>query len=615
MRLSSAAVAVAAVSLAGGCGNKSKLDASRGEAVDTLWALAPDGTDLGIVASPRAVGLAFHAIAAVRGLSAQADIAPAKPQIDELARSMFGSETATPEDAGFGDKAFAMFATADGVLGVMPVADRDKFMAAKKGKRGSNEDTLETNTCRELRGYYVCATKVEMFDRMGKGSLRGKLDVVGTRGDAELYMTGATMLGDTKGTLAVAVQFEPGEASLHGRWIGAPSGLLAKLSDTLAPRPTIAGSTGFVSFNATPLLASIPSVPIAGGVTTTELGASIAGPITAMIPAGAIDIQIRIPLKDAGPATKIIENCKDIGTLFDLAEQQVPGACRIRLQGTNALELDLWVENNELRLGAKKGPLPAGKPGALTPVARELASTDWTASLWGRGTMLNLTGIQPTTAEVPDQVAFGIHAMSLVNELAAAARVEADGVRFRAYMRTVWANQPDVVAKYIAVSGADIVTGKATEAGKQLASTAPTSLFAGDFDAGQGGLMIPAAAIGLVTAVIVPALARYVGGGSEETPPDMQGNGPPMGTGELAQLLVRAYAEEAYPKWKADNAGKTCPGKLDEVAKYFGENPGIPVMTDPWGHALVMQCDAKGFVVVSLGEDGALGTADDVRSQ
>jgi hypothetical protein len=88
-----------------------------------------------------------------------------------------------------------------------------------------------------------------------------------------------------------------------------------------------------------------------------------------------------------------------------------------------------------------------------------------------------------------------------------------------------------------------------------------------------------------------------------------------MGSRDMALLLVRAYVEEAYPQWKSDNAGKTCPGKLEELAKYFGEEPGIPVLEDPWGHALVMQCDAKGLVVVSVGEDGSLGTADDVRPQ
>jgi hypothetical protein len=616
MRLSRVSGCLAAAALVAGCSNKSKLDSDRGDAVESLWALAPDGTELGVVASPRAVGLAFRAIAAVRELIAQPDLAAVKPQVDDLAKAMFGSETATPADAGFGDKAFAMFATADGVIGVMPVADRDKFMAAKKGTRGSAEDVLDTTTCRELRGHYVCSTQVAMFDRLGKGGMRGKLGVIGTRGDAELFMAGTTLLGDTKGDLAVALQLEPGQAEVHGRWIGAPSGMFAKLIGSKAPRPTIDGATGFVTFDAAPLLGSLPSVPIAGGVTTDQLAASMVGPITASIPSGSIDIQVRMPLKDPGPAMKIVENCTDVGALFALADKQTPGACRIRLQGTNALELDIWVEGNELRLGANKGPAPAGKPGAITRVGRELASSDWTGTLWGRGTMLNLSGMTPTVTDVPDEVALGIHAMALVNELGAGLKVEADGLRFRAFMRTVWANPPDVVAKYVAITGSDILTGKATEQAKALAATAPNSPFAADFSAGQGGLMIPAGAIGLVTAIVIPAIARYMsGGGNEmETVDPSAPTQAPMNNSDLASLLVRAYVEEAYPKWKADNAGKTCPAKLDELAKYFGENPGIPVMQDPWGHDLVMQCDAKGLVVISIGEDGKQGTADDVRS-
>jgi hypothetical protein len=613
MRLSAC---IAAAALVSGCSNKSKLDSDRGDAVDALWALAPDGTELGIVASPRAVALAFRAIAAVRELMAQPDLAAAKPQLDDLAKAMFGSETATPADAGFGEKAFAMFATAEGVIGIMPVADRDKFVTTKKGTRGSGEDTLETTTCRELQGHYVCATQAPMFERLGKGSLRGKLNVVGTRGDAELFMAGTTLLGDTKGDLAVALQLEPGQAEMHGRWIGTPSGVFGKVVGITAPRPKLEGSTGFVSFNVAPLLTSLPSVPIAGDVTTDQLAASMVGPITATIPAGSIDIQVRIPLKDPAPATKIVDNCKDIGSLFELAEQQKPGACRIRLQGTNALELDIWVEGNELRLGANKGPTPAGKPGAITRVGNELGTTDWTASLWGRGTMLNLDGIKPTASEVPEQVALGIHAMALVNELGAALKVEPDALRFRALIRTVWSNPPDVVTKYVAVSGADIISGKATEQGKAIAAAAPSSPFASDFSAGQGGLMIPAAAMGLVTAIVIPAIARYVsgGGGEMESVDDVTANQAPMNNADLAQLLVRAYVEEAYPKWKSENPGKNCPAKLDELAKYFDGGPDVPVMQDPWGHDLVMQCDDKGIVVLSVGQDGQRGTADDVRS-
>src|SRR5690606_33391103 len=143
--------------------------------------------------------------------------------------------------------------------------------------------------------------------------------------------------------------------------------------------------------------------------------------------AGTVDVQIVAPLTDPKPAQTVIENCQDIGHLFTLAPTQTPGACRFMLQGTNQLELDAWVENNTLRLGAKKGPAPAGKPGAMTAVGRELGNGSWTAAFWGRGTMLNLTGVTPADVEAPPQVALGIHAMALVNELGLGARVDKDG--------------------------------------------------------------------------------------------------------------------------------------------------------------------------------------------
>ena len=35
------------------------------------------------------------------------------------------------------DRAFALFSTDDGMLAVMPVGDRDKFMTSRDGARGS----------------------------------------------------------------------------------------------------------------------------------------------------------------------------------------------------------------------------------------------------------------------------------------------------------------------------------------------------------------------------------------------------------------------------------------------------------------------------------------------
>jgi hypothetical protein len=613
-------LALLACCLVSACGNKSKLDVDRAGDVDALWDLAPDGTQLGIVGSPRAVGLTLRGVAAIRELMAQPDLAPAKPQADMLAKALFGSETATAEDAGFsGTKPFAMFATSDGVVGIMPVVDRDKFMASKHGERGSGsnaDDKLLENTCREIKTNYVCASDPKLFDRLGKGSLRGKVHA-GTRGDIEVLMKDITMLGDTKGDLALAAKLDIGTVSIQGRWEGVPSGPLTQLIGVAAPHANTTNASGFVAINVKPILVAAPALPIAGDVTLDKLGASLVGPVSAVIPAGSVDIQIHAPLVDPKPAQTVIEHCDDVGKFFTLAKTQTPGACRIVLQGTNALELDIWVEGNELRLGAHKGQAPAGKAGGLTSIGSELAGGEWTAAFWGRGTMLNLAGIAPASQDVAPEVAIGIKAISLVNELGAAAKVDGHGMSFRAYLRTAWTNPPDVVAKVSAIPGADIVTGKAGEPAKKIAADAPTSPFAKDFDAGQGGLMIPAAAIGLATAVILPAVVRAMGGGAGDrdgaaSPTE---NRPPMDNKELTSLLVRAFVQETYPQWQAEHKGTKCPAKLDDLAKYFGENPGIPVTSDPWGHALVMKCDEKaGLSVLSVGEDGKEGTEDDVRA-
>ena len=605
------------------CENKSKLDLDRGADVDALWDLAPDDTQLGIVASPRAVGLTIRAVNAVRDLSSLPDLEPAKPQIDMIVKGLFGSETGTAADAGFSDsRGFAMFATSDGALGVMPIVDRDKFMASKNGTRGTGsnaDDKLEANTCREMRGLYVCASRVEMFDRLGKGSLRGKIDTGGSRGDAELFVRNVALLGEEKGDFALAAILDVGTVDVSARWSGTPSPPLADLVNVTAPRPSTTNASGFVTFNVKPLFAAAPPLPLAGDVTLDKLGASMVGPVTAVIPSGSVDIQIHAPLSDAKPAQTIVEHCTDLGQFFELAKDQTPGACRILLQGTNQLELDIWVEANELRLGAHKGAPPKGKAGGMTAMGKTLAGTDWTAAFWGRGTMLNLSGIAPpTTNDVPLEVSLGVHAIALVNELGVAAKVDPKGVTFRGYIRTAWTNPKDVFAKIAAITGSDIATGKATEPAREIAAASPSSPFAADFAAGQGGLMIPAAAIGVASAVVIPAALSAISntrGDAQAADPDPSGMGagPPMDNGDLTKLLTRAYVEEAWPQWKAEHPDKPCPGKLEDLTKYFGEDPGVPVLEDGWGHPLKMTCDPKiGLVVISLGPDGTFGTADDV---
>lgn len=162
------------------CKNPSLLDSTADGPgnTDALWDLAPDGTEVGIVATPKAIGLVFDAVTTAQQLAANPDFAPMKGTAQALIAALLGKPDGTPAAAGLAaDKGFAMFITTDGVIGVMPVGDRDKFMTTKHGTRGktpTDGDSLNGNTCKPLRDYYVCATNDKLFERIGKGALKGK---------------------------------------------------------------------------------------------------------------------------------------------------------------------------------------------------------------------------------------------------------------------------------------------------------------------------------------------------------------------------------------------------------------------------------------------------------
>jgi hypothetical protein len=513
------------------CGNHtSKLDSVEGsslEAVNALWDQAPDGTEVGIVASPKAIRLVLDGVTTAQDLFATPDFAPMKPTANALIGALLGTPDSTPTAAGLSaEKGFAMFITSDGVLGVMPVGDRDKFMATKHGTRGSGSDgdTLNGNICKPVRDLYVCATTEKLFERLGKASLRGKAAALaGGGGDVELYAPQIPLFGGGPGDLALTFVLSRGAVTARGMWTGKPGGTLGAMTGIVAPKPVVVNAAGFVAANLSKLVGGLPPIPVAGGVTFDALAGSLAGPISAVIPAGTVDIQVTAPLKDIAPAKTALEHCKDLGQFLDLADQQPANACRFKMQSASVLELEAWVDEagKALRLGAHRDAPSPGAVLALTPIGEELAHGDWTAVFWGRGTMVNLTGITPITTDIPPAGAAALHAISLVNELGVGIKVDDQGVRLRGVVRTVWSNPPDVVAKVVAIPGADILHGKSTEQAKTIAAGASGSPFAADFVAGQGGLMVPAAALGIASAIIVPAIDSLLGngGGDDQMPP------------------------------------------------------------------------------------------------
>ena len=566
-----------------------------GAAADSLWDLAPDGTEMGIVATPRAVSLANGALDTVRKLTATPDFAPYKTAVDGVVAGLVGTPDATLADAGLTTgQGFAMFVTKDGVVGAIPVADRSKFVALKHGSAGSASDTINGATCKPLRGLYVCATNDAMFGRIGKGALRGKAQLAGARGDIELFAPALDVFGGT-GDLALTAQLSPGQIDLHGRWAGTPGADFAAFSALAAPKVDPAGAAGFASLNLAPLLKGLPAYPIAGGVTVEQFAAALKGPITATCPGGTTDLQLHIALADPAPVQAVIDHCDELP--FDPKPTTKDGTCRLSLPAVSQLDVDVWVEGNELRVGAHRGAAPTGQPAALTAFGRELATGDWTAMFWGRGTMLNTSAITPMTGEVSDAAATSVHLMALVTEAGGGVKLDPTGIQLRALVRTVWANPPGLGDKLAGISGADLLHGGS--AAKALATG--TTPFAADYATGQGGLMIPAAVLGFVAATAVPAVLRLAR--------------PDTSNSDETEVMVKQYAFEAYPQWAVAHPDKACPDSIDELAEYTTSPP-----LDSWGHALVAQCGAalpagaKGIAIHSLGPDGVDGTADDIRS-
>ena len=68
--------------------------------------------------------------------------------------------------------------------------------------------------------------------------------------------------------------------------------------------------------------------------------------------------------------------------------------------------------------------------------------------------------------------------------------------------------------------------------------------------------------------------------------------------------------------WSVDHPDKECPDGLADLNEHIDSRD----TNDPWGRPYQMMCGAnlpagaKGLAVISVGEDGTAGTADDIKS-
>jgi hypothetical protein len=483
-----------------GCHKAQQAGSSPKEA-DALWALAPEGTMLGVVVTPRGLAMVEHGWQDVHAFVEKApELAPVAKQMDDALRELTGAG-ADIKLADYGltsEKHGALFLLGqDRAVMIVPVADRDKFLAKASGEKGSDVDHLRHGTCKTIKDVYACATDDSLFSALGKAKgLRDKLEA---RGDVEVVVQGVPDM--PMKSAAAVLQLERGQIVVRGTLVGVPP-VVAQLGAPLKPELDHGHTAGFGVVNLAAFLSKVPDAPLVGGVTTTQLAKSFAGPLRLAVPAGQVGFDIKIPLVDPAPAQTLIDHCTEL-LPPSLGATAQAGTCHVPVPMANTA-VDAWLDGKTLRIGTKGAP--PGKASTLTQVGSELAEGSWSFAFWGRGSALAAPALPiPAEAQQDPEFQLGLRAMMMVDEMGIGVRVDGDKVSVLGIVRTAWSNPDDVVAKLAAFPPADLIAGK----GPAFAASLGKAPLASDAAAGYTGLVFPWMLVGVASAVAMPAFIEY----------------------------------------------------------------------------------------------------------
>jgi hypothetical protein len=473
---------------------------------DLLWALAPEGATLGVVVSPRGVAMIERAVTTAQDvLTSSADFAALQAEVMHGLMRAFG--TPSPTLAGFGlshDKGFALFVVDRGqVVMVLPVGDRDRFVAAMEGSKGADGDVAGSWACQTSGGRYVCAQRRGLLAKLGRGGLDAVRRSAAARGEIEI--AGRGMIEPLGRSFAAVAELDRGAVVLRGT-VEAASLVTDLLGAPGRPRADAAAAAGFGVVDLTPVIAALRPVPIAPGVTIADLARTISGPVTYVVGAGTADPGIHIPLRDPGPARALVEHCDALRPLAQFGATVRDGACRVPVPGSR-LVIESWIDGGELRIANRA----AGAASAIapSPLARELAQGAWSLALFGRGSFFDLREARSQMAPLPAWADSALRVWPLISEAGLGIRKDGASVHFVVGARTIWSNPDDVVRRLLAIPSGDLLSGKAIEAGASIASAAPASPFAHDLRAGLAGFMSLSVSLGMLVGIGTPAWADH----------------------------------------------------------------------------------------------------------
>jgi len=412
-------------------------------------------------------------------------------------------------------------------------------------------------------------------DAIGKGKLG--VAEVGRRGDVEAAVTDEVHM-------AAVAELTPGAVRLHGAIANMPARTTAMFGAPVKAAGDLAHAAGFFVMDVRPMLDGAHPM-------LRELSHTFAGPLVVTMPTSSgLPFAMRVALSDPAKAKKIIQHCDVSLTMLGATVDK--GVCRVAsgvpLLGT----IEAWVENTELRVGARtQQPGPAVPLGAF---GDELAGGSWSFVMYGHGSVLG-TPVHDQLLQAGGTVA-GVGALQ---ELGVAGRM--DGTTFRLVLaaRTIWANPPDIANQLEAL----IATPSASRASEVTAivKRAPTSPFAHDQAAGPSGMLGATIFGGLVFGLVIPAVFDTLGKPAQAE-----------ATAQLRKLGTAAETHRrnkgSYPAGKADlnPATPCCTGPNQQCAAAAWTDPVWTALRfaikRPTRFQYAYRSDGKTFTATAIGD-------------
>jgi hypothetical protein len=334
---------------------------------DALWKLAPKNATVGAVITGAALVQVDRALAFANGLASKLPGGgEAVEALQEMRAAILGTATSYA-DAGIAlDKGMALFATRiakdpEGLIVVLPVGDREKFLATHGGTKEGDLDRIKKAVCKPVGDAYACAKDAADLV-LGGGDLGSQAGVDGVRGDAELIFPLPPLPPraplEPTGPLKIAFGIKRGEiiarASLPAKLLG-PLALMtkAKRADLDVDK-----ASGFLIL---PVDLMKDAVPLNDAPQMAkDFFKSISGALTAVIPAGVSDVDIRMPLSDVGPTKMFLDNCNAIARPEVPIVKNPDGSCTVgpptvQLPAAQHLTGTVWLDGNTLRAARTKG--------------------------------------------------------------------------------------------------------------------------------------------------------------------------------------------------------------------------------------------------------------------